>query len=99
MQGPTLSVLGDSVSVMGMQVVSGNVQICAKCQVWVRWEIRMLEWGLWDIILRKCFGRWWLEKDILIPLHIPKDGVLQPVVMPVWLECLRGIKELIYLYP
>ena len=67
--------------------------------MWVRQEIRLLEWGLWDIILRKCFGRWWLEKDILIPLHIPKDGVLQPVVMPVWLECLRGIKELIYLYP
>ena len=67
--------------------------------MWVRREIRMLEWSLWDIILRKCFGRWWLEKDILIPLHIPKDGVLLPVVMPVWLECLRGIKELIYLYP
>ena len=55
--------------------------------------------GLMGYYLRKCFGRGWLEKDILIPLHIPKDGVLLPVVMPVWLECLRGIKELIYLYP
>ena len=55
--------------------------------------------GLMGYYLAKCFGRWWLEKDILIPLHIPKDGVLQLVVMPVWLECLRGIKELIDLYP
>ena len=55
--------------------------------------------GLMGYYLAKCFGRWWLEKDILIPLHIAKEGVLLPVVMPVWLEGLRGIKELIYLYP